>query len=125
MAETRKLAAILAADLVGYSKLAGSDEERTLARLRALWSDLIGPTLTLHHGRVVIFVSRQPTSTPQIKSKNYGKRRSVRAGRSSMSTGITASAVQRGATSGRASTLSAETPAGAGLISSWPGALID
>jgi adenylate cyclase len=36
MAETRKLAAILAADVVGYSKLAGSDEERTLARLRAL-----------------------------------------------------------------------------------------
>ena len=34
MAETRKLAAILAADVVGYSKLAGSDEERTLARLR-------------------------------------------------------------------------------------------
>jgi class 3 adenylate cyclase len=40
MPETRKLAAILAADVVGYSKLAGSDEERTLARLRALRSDL-------------------------------------------------------------------------------------
>src|SRR5271169_927850 len=53
MAETRKLAAILAADVVGYSKLAGSDEERTLARLRALWSDLIGPTIAVHHGRVV------------------------------------------------------------------------
>jgi adenylate cyclase len=35
MAETRKLAAILAADVAGYSKLAGADEERTLARLRA------------------------------------------------------------------------------------------
>lgn len=45
MAETRKLAAILAADVAGYSKLAGADEERTLARLRALRSDLIGPTL--------------------------------------------------------------------------------
>ena len=43
MAETRKLAAILAADVVGYSRLAGSDEERTLARLRALRSDLIDP----------------------------------------------------------------------------------
>ena len=53
MAETRKLAAILAADVVGYSKLAGSDEERTLARLRALRSDLIDPTIALHHGRVV------------------------------------------------------------------------
>ena len=47
MAETRKLAAILAADVVGYSKLAGADEERTLARLRALWSDLIAPTIAV------------------------------------------------------------------------------
>jgi TolB-like protein/class 3 adenylate cyclase/Flp pilus assembly protein TadD len=53
MAETRKLAAILAADVAGYSKLAGADEERTLARLRALRSDLFDPTIALHHGRVV------------------------------------------------------------------------
>ena len=53
MAETRKLAAILAADVAGYSRLAGFDEERTLARLRALRSDLIDPTIALHHGRVV------------------------------------------------------------------------
>src|SRR6516225_3616589 len=53
MAETRKLAAILAADVAGYSKLAGADEERTLARMRALRSDLIDPTIALHHGRVV------------------------------------------------------------------------
>jgi adenylate cyclase len=53
MAETRKLAAILVADVVGYSKLAGSDEERTLARLRALRSDLIDPTIAVHHGHVV------------------------------------------------------------------------
>jgi len=53
MAEIRKLAAILAADMVGYSKLAGADEDRTLARLRALRSDLIDPTIALHHGRVV------------------------------------------------------------------------
>jgi class 3 adenylate cyclase len=53
MAETRKLAAILAADVVGYSKLAGSDEERTLARLRALRSDLIDPTVAVHNGCVV------------------------------------------------------------------------
>jgi len=53
MAETRKLAAILAADVVGYSRLAGSDEERTLARLRALRSDLIDPTIAVHHGRAV------------------------------------------------------------------------
>jgi TolB-like protein len=53
MTEKRKLAAILAADVVGFSRLAGSDEERTLARLRALRSDLIDPTIAVHHGRVV------------------------------------------------------------------------
>ncbi|QOZ32762.1 adenylate/guanylate cyclase domain-containing protein [Bradyrhizobium sp. CCBAU 53421] len=53
MTETRKLAAILAADVVGYSRLAGTDEDRTLARLRALRSDLIDPTIAVHHGRVV------------------------------------------------------------------------
>jgi hypothetical protein len=47
MAETRKLAAILAADVAGYSKLAGVDEERTLAKLRALRSDLLDPTIAL------------------------------------------------------------------------------
>ena len=53
MAETRKLAAILVSDVVGYSRLAGSDEDRILARLRALRSDLIDPTIAVHHGRVV------------------------------------------------------------------------
>src|SRR6476660_9655215 len=53
MTEKRKLAAILVADVVGYSRLVGADEERTLARLRALRSDLIDPTIALHHGRVV------------------------------------------------------------------------
>ena len=53
MAETRKLAAILAADVVGYSRLAGSDEDRTLARLRGLRSDLFDPAIAAHHGRVV------------------------------------------------------------------------
>jgi TolB-like protein/class 3 adenylate cyclase len=53
MTETRKLAAILAADVVGYSRLASADEDRTLARLRALRSDLIDPTMAVHHGRVV------------------------------------------------------------------------
>ena len=52
MAETRKLAAILAFDVVGYSLLTGADEDRTLARLRALRSDLIDPTTAVHHGRV-------------------------------------------------------------------------
>src|SRR4051812_19942788 len=53
MSESRKLAAILAADVVGYSRLAGADEDRILARLRALRSDLIDPTIAVHNGRVV------------------------------------------------------------------------
>ena len=53
MGETRKIAAILVADVVGYSRLAGAGEDRTLARLRALRSDLIDPTIAVHHGRIV------------------------------------------------------------------------
>ena len=53
MGETRKLAAILVADVVGYSRLAGADEDRTLARLRGLRSDLIDPAIAAHHGRIV------------------------------------------------------------------------
>jgi class 3 adenylate cyclase/TolB-like protein/Tfp pilus assembly protein PilF len=49
----RKLAAILAADVAGYSRLAGADEDRVLARLRTLRSDLIDPTVAVHNGRVV------------------------------------------------------------------------
>jgi TolB-like protein/class 3 adenylate cyclase len=53
VSETRKLAAILVADIAGYSRLAGADEDRILARLRTLRSDLIDPILAVHHGRVV------------------------------------------------------------------------
>jgi len=52
MAETRRLAAILAADVVGFSRMTGADEDRTLARLRSLRSDLIDPTISVHNGRV-------------------------------------------------------------------------
>jgi adenylate cyclase len=52
MTENRKLAAILAADVVGFSRLTGADEDRTLARLRALRSDLVDPTVAVHKGRV-------------------------------------------------------------------------
>ena len=50
---TRKLAAILAADVAGFSRLASADEDRTLARLRALRSDLIEPAIAAHDGRLV------------------------------------------------------------------------
>jgi adenylate cyclase len=48
-----QIAAILATDVVGYRRLAGADEDRPLARLRALRSDLIDPTIAMHHGRAV------------------------------------------------------------------------
>jgi adenylate cyclase len=53
MSETRKIAAILVADVVGYSRLASADEERTLSRLRGLRTDLIDPAIAGHRGRVV------------------------------------------------------------------------
>ena len=53
MEETRKVAAILVTDIVGYSRLAGTDEDRTLSRLRGLRSDLIDPAIDAHHGRIV------------------------------------------------------------------------
>jgi TolB-like protein/class 3 adenylate cyclase len=53
MSENRKIAAILVADVVGYSRLAGADEEGTLARLRALRGDLIDPAIAAHRGRIV------------------------------------------------------------------------
>src|SRR5271165_1918181 len=59
MSETRKLAAILAADVAGYSRLAGADEERTLARLRALRRDLIDPTIAVHHEPAARELARQ------------------------------------------------------------------
>ena len=52
MSETRKIAAILVADVVGYSRLAGADEDRTLSRLRGLRSDLIDPAIATHRGRI-------------------------------------------------------------------------
>ena len=51
MSGQRKLAAILVADIVGYSRLTSRDEDRTLARLRALQSDVIDPTIAVHNGR--------------------------------------------------------------------------
>jgi adenylate cyclase len=53
MSETSEIAAILVAAVVGYSRLAGGDEEGTLARLRGLRSDLIDPAIAAHHGRIV------------------------------------------------------------------------
>ena len=53
MASTRRLAAILAADVAGYSRLMGTDEEGTLERLKALRRELLDPKIAEHHGRTV------------------------------------------------------------------------
>ena len=49
----RRLAAILAADVAGYSRLIGADEEGTLSRLKALRAEVIDPKIAEHHGRIV------------------------------------------------------------------------
>ena len=53
MTQTRRLAAILAADVAGYSRLMGADEEGTLERLKALHRELFDPKIAEHHGRIV------------------------------------------------------------------------
>ncbi len=50
---TRRLAAILVADVVGYSRLIRADEEGTLAALKAVRKDIIDPKIAEHHGRIV------------------------------------------------------------------------
>ena len=58
----RRLAAILAADIAGYSRLMGSDEEGTLAAIKACRRELIDPKLAEHRGRIVNL--RRATSRP-------------------------------------------------------------
>jgi adenylate cyclase len=53
MASTRRLAAILAADVAGYSRLMGADEEGTHERLRAHFRELVDPKIAEHRGRTV------------------------------------------------------------------------
>ena len=53
MPATRRLAAILAADVAGYSRLIGADEQGTLERLRAIRTELINPSIAAYSGRIV------------------------------------------------------------------------
>jgi hypothetical protein len=74
----RKIVAILASDVVGYSRLAGADEDRTLARLRALRSDLIDPIIAVHHGRVSWTVPSSPRSISRLGFSRNGTRNAFR-----------------------------------------------
>jgi adenylate cyclase len=58
----RRLAAIVAADVAGYSRLVGADEEGTLARLRAIRRELVDPAVTAHRGRIGRCASARPTA---------------------------------------------------------------
>jgi len=53
MAATRRLAAVLAADAVGYSRLIGADEQGTLDGLRAIRAEIVDPSVAAHNGRIV------------------------------------------------------------------------
>jgi adenylate cyclase len=65
MATTRRLAAILATDVAGYSRLMRTDEEGTLERLKALRRELLDPKIAEHHGRI-------PGSSPGTKTTGDG-----------------------------------------------------
>jgi adenylate cyclase len=65
MTATRRLAAILAADVAGYSRLVGADEEGTLERLKALRHELLDPKIAEHRGRI-------PGSSPGTKTTGDG-----------------------------------------------------
>ena len=52
MSQSRRLAAILAADVAGYSRLMGANEEGTLERLKALRREFVDPKIAEYHGRI-------------------------------------------------------------------------
>jgi class 3 adenylate cyclase len=64
MSQIRRLAAILAADVVGYSRLMAADEDGTLERLKALRRELLDPKIAAHHGRI-------PGSSPGTKTTGW------------------------------------------------------
>ena len=76
----RRLAAILAADIAGFSRLMGADEEGTLGRLKALRRELLDPKITERHGRVVkttgdgLRWSLPASSTPSTVPPNCSER---------------------------------------------------
>ena len=53
MREQRRLAAIVSADVAGYSRLMGRDESGTLAALKALRQEIVDPAIAIHGGRIV------------------------------------------------------------------------
>jgi adenylate cyclase len=60
MPGTRRLAAILAADVAGYSRLIGAEEGRTLQRLKAIRVELIDPSVAEHFNPALVAVTKPP-----------------------------------------------------------------
>ncbi len=79
----RRLAAILAADVAGYSRLMGEDEEGTLATLTAHLQELIEPCIAEHRGRVAKTYRRFPAlgreclSRPTAANRQCGRRKGM------------------------------------------------
>jgi len=78
MSQTRRLAAILAADVAGYSRLMGTDEDGMLERLKALRHELLDPKIAEHHGRIVKTTGDEPpsagndeTEIPRSDGRNF------------------------------------------------------
>jgi len=76
----RRLAAILAADVAGYSRLIGTDEEGTLGRLRTIRAEVIDPAIDAHRGRLVKttgdgFSSNSPASSMRYAARSRSSRR--------------------------------------------------
>ena len=74
MTEQRRLAAIVSADVAGYSRLMGRDESGTLAALKSLRQEIVDPAIASHGGRIVETTSDGPAAGVSKR----GKRRSLR-----------------------------------------------
>ena len=77
-AETRKLAAILAADVVGYSRLAGTNEDRNPVAAPRARSDLFDPAIAAHRGHLVRCFAVFENFCWTNQDRNYGERSSRR-----------------------------------------------
>ena len=72
----RRLAAILAVDVVGYTRLMGADEAGTLARLKALRGEVIDPEIARHNGRSS-WVTARWSSSPAWSMSAWGQNRTL------------------------------------------------
>jgi adenylate cyclase len=81
MTATRRLAAILAADVAGYSRLMGADEEGTLDRVKALRRELLDPKIAEHHGHIVKTIGHGPLRKLENRERARHEVRTYQTGR--------------------------------------------